>query len=122
MFFKKSRPSVTRSLANVRKKKREPKTTELALETLEVRAVPATIVTADSTFSPEIFGQNLMDYNQPAFVGFGYAVTDPSRNIVENASGGGGDARSQSTANWILPRPHAWKSPAFPRRLRQRPL
>ena len=93
MFFKKSRPSVTRSLANVRKKKREPKTTQLALETLEVRAVPATIVTADSTFSPEIFGQNLMDYNQPAFVGFGYAVTDPSGNIVENASGGGGDAR-----------------------------
>jgi hypothetical protein len=45
----------------------------------------------DSTFSAGQFGQNLFDAHVSAFVGFGYAVTDPGGEVV--VEGGGGDAR-----------------------------
>lgn len=91
MFFRNTLPQPIQSPSQARRTKRRRSRVPLAFETLERRAVPATLVMADSVFSPEIFGQHLFDYNEPGFVGFGNAITDPSGEVV--VEGGGGDAR-----------------------------
>ena len=68
------------------------RTSRLRIDVLEDRQVPASIVIAESTFDPQIFGQNIEDGLGPLVVGFGYAVTAPNGAIV--AEGGGGFART----------------------------
>lgn len=68
------------------------KPSKLRVDVLEDRRVPASVVIAESTFDPQIFGQNLEDAHAGVVVGFGYAITAPNGAIV--AEGGGGYART----------------------------
>ncbi|MEZ6137982.1 MAG: serine hydrolase [Pirellulaceae bacterium] len=91
MFFKKYISQAAELFTKNRNKTGKPSRTQLAFETLQERAVLASMVIGDSTFSPQVFGDNLFDAHLSSFVGFGYAVTDPSGEVI--VEGGGGDAR-----------------------------
>ena len=59
----------------------------LGVESLEDRVVPATVVLPESTFDPEVFGQNVHDIMDFNVVGYAYGV---SQNGVANVTTGTG--------------------------------
>ncbi len=62
------------------------------IDHLEDRLVLASVVIGESTFDPQLFGQNIHGAMEGTVVGFGYAITSPNGAIV--AEGGDGFART----------------------------
>ena len=87
MFFQRFTKSTSKS-KSTRTAVRKPKKSQLGLETLEDRAVPASMVLAESTFDPQLFADNvgdIMDYN---VVGYAFGVNH--EGVANAASGTGG--------------------------------